>query len=143
MLPILLKTEEACAALATSASISFGYTPETDIFIRTGIGNYDMQAPAIVCYAENGTEDFPFSGIYRVTANVVVKQMAADVTGSFGFISDPIFHTFLGPNIESLLINLVSNYYVYKLILSETSDDTNSDAWAQKYTFEIVCALTP
>ena len=128
--------------MATSASIAAGYNPGTDVFVYRGINNEDVQAPAIICEALDGPEDFPFSGIYHASVNLNVKEMAADVSGSVGTLADNIFKAFLVSNVESLLTGIVSNYYVYQLLVKDTNNGTSGDAWSQTYSFDIVCGLT-
>jgi len=141
-LPILLKTEEACVALATSASIALGYVPETNIFIRAGVDNEDVKAPAILCSALTATEDFPFSGIFHCSTNITIKEMAGDMEReNLGGLSEPIFRTFLSDNIEQLLTQIVSNYYVYQLKVENTTNENHEDAWSQVFTVDIVSAL--
>lgn len=142
MSPILVKTEEAVVAFATSASIAAGYTPGTNVFIYAGIDSEDLSAPAIICQATDAPEDFPFSGIYHCTTNVMVKQMAADTSGSVGTLPVNIFKAFLVDDIENRLTAIVSNYFVYQLLVKDTSNTTSGDAWSQQYQFDIVCGLT-
>lgn len=142
MTPLLIKTEQACAQVVTDYVTSLGYVPETNIFIRTGIDNEDQVAPMVICQAESATEDFPYSGIYRAVVYITVKEMTGDTSRSnIGDLADKVFHSFLVDNIETLLNNSVSNYYVYQVRIEDTIDETTGDAWAQKYQFEIVCAL--
>lgn len=143
-MPIMVKTEEACVKVVTDALVVAGYVPETNVFVRTGVDNEDLNAPAVICHAVEATEDFPYSGIYRVTANVAVKEMAADVNANdIGVLPDTVFHAFLVDNIEQLLGDGVFNYFVYQLRIDSTGNNTSGDAWEQTYRFEIVCALKP
>lgn len=143
MTPILIKTEQAFESVVTSALTTLGYSVGTNVFVRRGIENLDQVAPAVELYAASANEDFPYSGIYRVVFHITVKEMVADTDrNNIGLLSKDVFSSVLVDNIEALLNASVSNYYVYQVRIEDTSDETNSDAWAQKYQLEVVCATT-
>jgi hypothetical protein len=135
-LPILRTTENAFALLALSASLSqsLGYG------VYTGIGNMDKPAPAIICYAENGTEDFPFSGIYHVRTHVMVKEMAFDTDPLTGSFADNIFAALCNNNTKNNL-NTYPNYYVYEYFIQGTNDGFDEDTQIQEMTFDVVSAI--
>lgn len=143
MVPILITTEQACVNYFTSASLSLGYTPESTVFIRTGIDNEDIKAPAVICRAASATEDFPYSGLYRVSTYITLKEMAGDTAqADIGTFSNNMFQSFIKPGIETLLANSTSSYYVLQVRIEDTENEINGDAWTQQYRFEIVCGLS-
>jgi hypothetical protein len=135
-LPILRTTENAFATLAISASLSqsLGYN------IYTGISNLDKLAPAIICFAESATEDFPFSAIYHVRTHVIIKEMAADTDPNTGSFANNIFESFCNNNTKSKL-NDYPDYYVYEYFIQSTNDEWNGDAHIQEMTFDVISAI--
>ena len=105
-----------------------------------GIDNDDKIAPAVICYADGATEEFPNSGIYHVRTSIIVKELAADtdVTSSLGYY---IFKSFLSGSAKTILNNY-PHYYVYDWFVENTNENTQNDAWVQTYTFNIVCGAS-
>lgn len=135
-LPILKTTELACQALAT-ASLS---TAGVNGLVTTGMDNVDKVAPIVVCYAENATEDFPYSGIYHVATTIVCKEMAADTDMTGSILSDTIFSNFLtGSTITNL--NTYPGYFVYNVLVTDTKDSWEGDTHKQEFVLDILCAL--
>jgi len=136
---ILRQTENACAALAYSASVSASLGLTFGNGIYTGLDNEDKDAPAVVCFAESATEDFPFSGMYRVKTHILIKEMAADTSMSSS-LATTMFEAFCNSGTKGVL-NQYSGYFVYEYFIDGTHDLTNGDANIQQYDFEIVSAL--
>ena len=136
-LPILITTELSCKALATASLLTAGVSG----LVVVGIDNVDKEAPIVVCYAENATEDFPYSGIYHVATTIVVKEMAADTNITGSKLSDTIFSNFLSSSTIPKL-NTYSGYYVYNVLITDTKDSWEGDAHKQEYVLDILCALS-
>jgi hypothetical protein len=136
-LPILRTTEDACAWLATTASLSASFS----VPVYTGINNLDKTGPCVICYAESATEDFPFSGIYHVSTNIIVKEMAAD-TSTGSLLATTLFEAFLNNKTKTALNSYSSSYFVYEYWVTDTSDTIEQDAWIQQFRLEVVSALT-
>lgn len=136
---ILRTTENAWAALVSSASVnnSLGLTLGNGIY--TGIDNSDKNAPMVVCYGESATEVFPFSGIYNVKLRAIVKEMASDTTNTSS-LANTIFSASLSDNTQTIL-NQYPGFYCYSYWVEDTSDKTDVDAWEQEYVFNCVSAL--
>lgn len=136
-LPILRTTEDACAWLATTASLSASF----NVPVYTGINNLDKTAPCIICYAESATEDFPFSGIYRVKTNIRIKEVASE-TDTSSSLATTLFEAFLNP-LTKQAFNAYdsSSYFVYEYFVDTTNDSWDQDVWIQEYQLEIVSAL--
>ena len=108
--------------------------------IFTGTDNEDKKAPAVICYAESCSEDFPFSGIWHVKTNIIVKDMAADSSpdGINSLLGD-VYSGFLTSDIETKLTNkLASTYYVYQVVFDVNSSNTDGDAWIHTLSLDIV-----
>jgi len=143
-LPILRTTELACAALAYSASVTSGLGLTIDKGIYAGISNVDKEAPAIICFCDNATEDFPFSGISHCKTHVLVKQIAYD-TSTTSSLSDTIFNAFCsGSNgvYAKDILNRYPGFFCYEYFIEGTSDSMSGDAWVQEYVFDIISTLT-
>jgi hypothetical protein len=142
-LPILRTTELACVACAYSASLSASLGLSIDNGIYAGIDNTDKAAPAVICYSDSATEDFPFSAIHHVRTHVMVKQIAADTLTTSG-ISDTIFSAFMqdsGSRATKTILNNYPGFYCYEYFITDTSDNVDGDAWVQEYVFDIISAL--
>ena len=138
MQPILKATEKACAALVTSIAT----TNNLVVNVYTGIGNQDKDAPACICIAESGREEFPNSGIYHVVTRIQVKEMAKD-TDVNSSLATTIFSGILTDTISNDLINTGPNYFVYDVFIQDVRDGHEDDAWVQEYVLDIVCATSP
>jgi hypothetical protein len=142
-LPILRTTELACVALAYSASLSANLGLTIDNGIYAGISNTDKQAPAVICYTESATEDFPFSGIHHCRTHVMVKQIAYD-TSTSSSLSDAVFGTFCSGSNGAYakdILNRYPGFFCYEYFIDGTSDSVDGDAWVEEYVFDIVSAL--
>lgn len=131
-LPILRTTENAFAALLSTASLGCQ--------VLTGIDNLDKTAPVVICYAEDAKEDFPFSGIYRLSMNVVVKEMAAD-TNTTSSLATTVFANVLNNQTKAAL-NTYPGFFCYEYFIDNTMDNWSGDAWEQHYKLEVVSALS-
>ena len=134
---VLTTTEMACALVAEDIVSSYG-----DINIYTGTDNDDKAAPAVICYAESASEDFPFSGIWHVKTNIILKEMAEldseRVTRLNSLLGD-VHSAFLKPNIESTLTSKSpSNYYVYQVVFDGKNSTQDGDAWVHTLSLDIV-----
>jgi|ERR1035437_4182467 hypothetical protein len=136
-LPILRTTELACQALATASLFSASVAG----LVVTGIDNEDKSAPLVVCYAENATEDFPYSGIYHVATTIVCKEIAFDTDVINTELSDTIFQNFLSSSTIPAL-NTYPGYFVYNILVTDTKDSWQGDAHRQEYVLDILCALS-
>ena len=142
-LPILRTTELACVALAYSASLSANLGLSIGSGIYAGIDNVDKAAPAVICYAESATEDFPFSAIHHCKTHVMVKEIAYDTPVSSS-ISDAVFSAFMndsGSNSTKDILNRYPGFFCYEFFIDGTNDSTSGDAWVQEYVFDIISAL--
>jgi hypothetical protein len=135
MYSILTATETACAKVA--ATLGNGYT------VYTGVDNIDINDPAVICYAESASEDFPFSGIWHVKTSITIKQMAYDhTTGSMDSLVGTIMSGFLNGGIEAALSATGLNYAVYQVVPEPHQERTNAEAWTHTIGLDIVCVLT-
>jgi len=138
---VFITTEEACAQVAATASLSSSYS---GINVYTGTDNEDKAAPAIICWAQSSTEDFPLSGIWHVKTSIITKQIA--ITGSVGemntFVGD-IQSAFLTGSIETTLSNRVSNYFVYQVLFDSSDSSQDGDTWVHTLDLDIVCTIKP
>src|ERR1051326_771519 len=123
---ILTTTEKACSLLAEDVASTYG-----DIEVFTGVNNEDKAAPCVICWAENATEDFPFSGIWHVKTHIIVKEMAkASSVNGINTLYGDVYSKFITDTIESTLTNKVpSSYYVYQVVFDNTNSNTDGDAW--------------
>ncbi len=139
MFGILHTAELTTALLAASSSIS----ASVDANIFTGIDSEDLEAPAVICNAETCEEVFPESRVYKVTMNVISKEIAADtsLTASLG-LNRCLEETFADTNIVTALNNLTgSNLYVYGLTPFGFNNSQTGDAWSQTIQLNLVCGL--
>ncbi len=135
MYPILKATENACAQLALTASVS----ASLNVNIYTGIDNETVDAPAVICFADSAREEFPNSGVWHVNTRIYIKEMAAD-TSVTSSLSDTIFKAFMSDVDTVTSLNLYPNYYVYDMFSETAENGSEGDAWSQQYVFDIVCS---
>lgn len=134
---ILVATERACAALAASASVSASIDDEISIYC--GIDNEEKVAPAVVISCESATEEFPNSGVWHVKTDLRVKEIAADSSTSSSLAS-VVFEAFLRDSTREVL-SVYPGYNCYDLIVEDTANTQEGDAWVQTVRMDIVCAL--
>ena len=136
MLHILRATEKACATyLANSGSLPDG----TSIYM--GLDNASKEAPYVVCYCPDASEEFPQSGIWHVKTQITSYEIA-NLTDTTSSLVGAIYEAMVSTTIETDLQNSISNYAVLKVLPESPSNNIDGDAWAQTLNFEIVCALT-
>lgn len=135
-LPILKSTEDACKYLVTNTVVS----QSLGIPVFTGIDNLDKTGPCVICYGESAQEEFPFSGVYHVTTNIMVKELAADSSVSSS-LAAVIFEGCLTTNTKQILNSYSSSYNVYEYWVTDTSNREDGDAWVQEYKLEVVSVL--
>lgn len=135
-LPILKSTEDAFKYLVTNTVVS----QSLGIPVFTGIDNLDKTGPCVICYAESAVEEFPFGGVYHVSANITVKELAADssVSSSLGAV---IFEGCLTNNTQQILNSYSSSYNVYGYWITDTTDNVDGDSWIQQYKLEVVSVV--
>jgi hypothetical protein len=139
MQPILITTENACALLAGNTAIAADLTAD----VHTGFDDDTKTAPAIICNAESASEVEPFTGVYRVKMQIIVKEIAADTTNTDkGILANTTFQAFLNSNTISDLINTVSNLMIYDIIVEGVSNSEQGDAWVQTLSLDVIATLT-
>lgn len=130
---VLTTTEKVCSLLATDVV-------DSGVSVFTGTDNDDKAAPCVICWSESATEDFPFSGIWHVKTNIIVKQMAADATvDGENTLLGTVHSAFLTNTIETTLTNKSpSNYFVYQVVFDGNSSTQDGDAWIHTLSLDIV-----
>ena len=129
-------TEKACSLLAGDISSTYG-----DFSIFTGVNNMEKEAPCVICWAENATEDFPFSAIWHVRTHIIVKEMAMATSSldSVNSLYGDVYSKFLTGSIETDLTSKVTaSYYVYQVLFDGSNSTTEGDAWVNEITLDIV-----
>lgn len=137
---LITTTENACALLAYDACVSGSVS---NVTVYKGQDNERKQAPAIICNVESAPEIYPDTGLCKVKADIIVKQIAADTdVADRGIIPGVIWRAFLNPNTINNLINQVPNYSVIAIYKLDEFKDEQGDVWVKTLSLEIVCALT-
>lgn len=135
MMPILLTTEQTCAMIAATASVSASLT----CTVYTGLDSDEKTAPAIICSSDSAVEEVPYTGVYRVRTDIIIKENAADTTGSLGSLSNVIFEKFL--TIDTGSFSSGSNMSAYDIQVEGTDNSVEGDVWKQTLTLSIVGVL--
>lgn len=134
---IVTITEKACSLVLQDILNNTGHK---DVNVFRGINNVDKEAPALICWAENATEDFPFSGIFHMRTHIVIKAMAKDTSiNNFDKLTGDVHAGFLVDNIEALLTSSIPDqYFVYQIVFDNNSSVEEGDAWVNDLSFDCV-----
>ena len=142
LLPPNIATENACYALALSASNANGFNGILSIY--KGFNNTSKTAPCVIVSATEARNEIHNIAIYRVKTDIIIKEIASDTTASnIGYTASTIYQAFLNGNNTIQFLNNTNSgsYYVYDMMLNHIVNEEEGDAWVQTLSFDIVCAV--
>ncbi len=140
MLTILNATEQALSNFA-SASLS-GSGLQCNFY--RGISNDDKAAPACVSVCHRSEELYYGTNIHAVTAELQVKEMAADTDAStIGNLAQTICDPFSDINNRATKLTSfgTSSYFVYAILPQGSQESVAGDAWIQTLELRIICGF--
>jgi hypothetical protein len=126
---------------------------QTTASYYTGLGNIEeLEAPAVVISADNGTETHPYSNVYDLTIQIAVKEMAADMSGSISGMNNPplgklsanIFNAICNPNMKGCLnSSSISHSFVSQFIQKlDAKHSVSKDVLLSDYTIRVIGAIS-
>ena len=135
-LSILRNNENAIATYLSTVVTGSALTAS----VTTGFNNIDKIAPIVIVYSSNSTEDFPYSGIYHVDTQIIVKEMASDINVNTTQLAYTIYNNLLsGSAIPA--INTYGGYYCYNILVKDHREDIVEDAHIHTLSIDSMCAL--
>jgi hypothetical protein len=130
------------AQVAATASLSSGL----NCTVYAGLADEEkLQEPAVICWADRSEEEiFPRSNVFRVNAQIIVREIAPDTgLASSGSLAGAVFSAFLGDRatIENNLTNAAPNYFVFSVKAGEMNYETEGDAYIQTLNLRLTCCM--
>lgn len=115
-----------------------------------GLGNVqDLQAPAVVVSAPDGTEVYYQSNVYEMFVNIDIKEMAADTnSGSLGVLAHNIENCFWNQVPQQAIIETAlnqtgsHNFVTYQCQSQGVRHSKNEDALISEMTLRVVGTLS-